>query len=104
MAIKLQRFLMMDLRELIFMGIDLRELEVYSASEAAMMWGKSSNFVRHMQITGMKAFPKGTVRKFGSSWLVTREGMEEVLGHGPRMTLAEAQREIRKRNQERKNK
>lgn len=90
------------IKGVIFMGIDLRELEVYSASEAAMMWGKSQNFVRHLKINGTKVFPEGTIRKFGNSWLVTREGIEEVLGCGPQMTLAQAQRELRKINQERR--
>jgi hypothetical protein len=62
------------------MSINLNDPDIMSAVDASKMWGKASNYVRQMYAKYPEKFPEGSVRKFGTLLLVTRDGMEAVTG------------------------
>lgn len=60
--------------------IDLNSPEIMDAKEASVVWGHAENYVRLIMKQSPDRFPKGTIRKFGKTWVVTVEGMEAVTG------------------------
>lgn len=55
---------------------NLDSRNILSSSEACKEWGIDSSTLRRR----IHDFPHGTIRKFGTSWVVTREGMYVVFG------------------------
>lgn len=62
------------------MKINLNCNDIMDSKEAAKIWGKSSTYVRLSYKQNPSKFPEGSIRKFGTSWVVTTEGMEAVTG------------------------
>ncbi|MFD4703929.1 helix-turn-helix domain-containing protein [Gottfriedia sp. NPDC058432] len=56
--------------------INLNDLSLLSSRQACQEWGINDSTLRKR----INDFPEGTIRKFGSSWVVTREGMLAVFG------------------------
>ncbi len=56
--------------------INLENQEILSSSEACQEWGIDSSTLRKR----IPDFSKGTIRKFGTTYVVTRKGMTEVFG------------------------
>lgn len=50
------------------------------ASEASNIWGKNDAYVRTAYKQNPGRFPKGSIRKFGRTWVVTTEAMETITG------------------------
>lgn len=50
------------------------------AGDASRIWGHAENYVRRTYKQNPGKFPKGTIRKFGKSWVVTTKGMEAITG------------------------
>lgn len=59
-----------------FMEINLNEPRILSSSEACYLWGIHDSLLRKKA----HSFPKGTIRRFGTSWVVTEKGMIDVFG------------------------
>ncbi|OIK08404.1 hypothetical protein BIV59_20220 [Bacillus sp. MUM 13] len=55
---------------------NLDDRNILSSSDACKEWGIEASTLRRR----INDFPYGTVRKFGTSWVVTREGMYAVFG------------------------
>ncbi|UAL54891.1 hypothetical protein K8L98_23905 [Metabacillus dongyingensis] len=47
-----------------------------SSTQACREWGIDNSALRKR----IDQFPKGTIRKFGKTWVVTSEGMQHVFG------------------------
>lgn len=62
------------------MKINLDDLDIMDAQEASHIWGHASNYVRLFMKQNPSKFPKGSIRKFGRSWVVTTQGMEAITG------------------------
>lgn len=62
------------------MKINLDNPDIMDAQEASRIWGHASNYVRLFMKQNPGKFPKGTIRKFGRSWVVTTKGMEAITG------------------------
>lgn len=60
--------------------INLNDPDILEAKEASKIWGHAENYVRLFMKQNPDKFPEGTVRKFGTTWVVTVEGMEAVTG------------------------
>ncbi len=60
--------------------INLNDPSLLSSRQACQEWGINDSTLRKR----INDFPDGTIRKFGSSWVVTREGMLAVFGQ-PKM-------------------
>ncbi|RBW70992.1 helix-turn-helix domain-containing protein [Bacillus taeanensis] len=56
--------------------LNLNDSNLLSAVEACKMWSIDSSTLRKR----VKDFPEGTIRKFGNSYVVTKQGMETVFG------------------------
>ncbi|MFB7139342.1 helix-turn-helix domain-containing protein [Gottfriedia sp. NPDC056225] len=56
--------------------INLNDPSLLSSRQACQEWGINDSTLRKR----INDFPDGTIRKFGSSWVVTREGMSVVFG------------------------
>lgn len=59
---------------------DLDDANLMDAKEAAKMWHKNDAYIRTMMKQSPEKFPKGTIRKFGTTFVVTTEGMEAATG------------------------
>ncbi|WP_234396888.1 helix-turn-helix domain-containing protein [Bacillus massiliglaciei] len=55
---------------------NLYNRNILGSAEACKEWGIEASTLRRR----IKDFPEGTIRKFGSSWVVTKEGMYAVFG------------------------
>ncbi len=55
---------------------NLDDKNILSSSDACQEWGIEASTLRKR----IDDFPYGTIRKFGTSWVVTREGMYAVFG------------------------
>lgn len=55
---------------------NLDDKNILSSSDACREWGIEASTLRKR----INDFPYGTIRKFGASWVVTREGMYAVFG------------------------
>ncbi|WP_281998707.1 helix-turn-helix domain-containing protein [Priestia flexa] len=53
-----------------------------TTSKAAERWLMKDRTIRAEW--NLEKFPKGTIRKFGKTWIVTKEGMEAVFGPEPK--------------------
>lgn len=62
------------------MEINLDNPDIMDAQEASRIWGHANNYVRLFMKQNPGKFPKGTVRMFGKSWVVTTRGMEAITG------------------------
>lgn len=60
--------------------IDLNNPDIMDAKEASKIWGHAENYVRLFIKQNPGKFPKGSIRKFGTTWVVTTEGMEAITG------------------------
>lgn len=60
--------------------INLGSKNILSATEAAKIWNKSTDYVRHMIYLYPKRLPKNSWRKVGSTILVTTDCMESMTG------------------------
>ncbi|MDR3241792.1 MAG: hypothetical protein LBT37_06435 [Lactobacillaceae bacterium] len=60
--------------------INLNDSDIMSAQEASALWKKAENYVRQMYAKYPDKFPDGSIKKFGTQLVVTREGMEVVTG------------------------
>ncbi|WP_051317300.1 helix-turn-helix domain-containing protein [Ectobacillus panaciterrae] len=56
--------------------LNLMDPNILSSHEAVTEWGINGSTLRKR----VKDFPLGTIRKFGTSYAVTREGMIRVFG------------------------
>ncbi|WP_245676904.1 helix-turn-helix domain-containing protein [Enterococcus rivorum] len=74
------------------MEINLDTDDLMAATEASVRWGKNEGYVRQQFVKYPEKFKKGTIRKFGKTYLITREGMEHLVG----MTELEAKNERNK--------
>jgi hypothetical protein len=62
------------------MNINLDDPDLMDSKEASRIWGHADNYVRLFIKQNPDKFPKGSVRKFGSTWVVTTRGMEAITG------------------------
>ena len=60
--------------------IDLDNPNIMDAKEASKIWGHSESYVRIFYKQNPEKFPKGSIRKFGTTWVVTTEGMDAITG------------------------
>lgn len=60
--------------------INLNTLDAFSASEASSRWGFTENYVRKEYKKNSDKFLEGSIRLFGSTYIITREGMEHLTG------------------------
>jgi Helix-turn-helix domain len=58
------------------MEINLNDSRILSSSTACFLWGIHDSSLRKK----VYQFPEGTIRRFGTTWIVTTEGMEQVFG------------------------
>jgi hydroxymethylpyrimidine pyrophosphatase-like HAD family hydrolase len=56
--------------------LNLNDSNILSAAQACLLWRIDSSTLRKR----VKDFPEGTIRKFGNSYVVTKQGMETVFG------------------------
>lgn len=56
--------------------INLNDPRIMDSKTAIKKWGIDGSTLRKR----IKDFPEGTLRKIGTSWAVTVEGMEKVFG------------------------
>ncbi|MGN1283638.1 MAG: helix-turn-helix domain-containing protein [Limosilactobacillus sp.] len=69
------------------MDINLSDRDIMDAKEASKLWGHAENYVRLFVKQNPEKFPKGSIRKFGATWVVTTKGMETITGvKDPRKT------------------
>lgn len=61
-------------------NLNLNDPNLLSSNQACQEWGINDSTLRKR----ISDFPEGTIRKFGTSWVVTREGMSAVFGQ-PKM-------------------
>ncbi|QSF43493.1 helix-turn-helix domain-containing protein [Paenibacillus tianjinensis] len=57
--------------------LNLDDERILSAAEACDKWGIENSTLRK----AIDRFPKGTIRKFGKQWVVTKYGMDKVFGN-----------------------
>lgn len=55
---------------------NLLDKNIMSSAQACQKWGIDNSTLRKR----IDQFPKGTIRKFGKTWVVTSEGMNCVFG------------------------
>lgn len=55
---------------------NLLDKNIMSSAQACQEWGIDNSTLRKR----IDQFPKGTIRKFGKTWVVTSEGMYRVFG------------------------
>jgi Helix-turn-helix domain len=55
---------------------NLLDKNIMSSTQACREWGIDNSALRKR----IDQFPKGTIRKFGKTWVVTSEGMQHVFG------------------------
>lgn len=60
--------------------LNLNDPDIMEAKEASKIWGKSESYVRISYKQSPEKFPEGSIRKFGTTWVVTAEGMEAITG------------------------
>lgn len=62
--------------------INLNDPDYMEAKDAARRWGKADNYIRNIwnDTRWNKRILPGTVRKFGNTFIITREGMEHLTG------------------------
>ncbi|MBL1226834.1 helix-turn-helix domain-containing protein [Enterococcus sp. BWR-S5] len=60
--------------------VNLDELDIMLATEASERWGYNKNYVRREYNTHPEYFLKGSIRLFGTAYIITREGMEHLTG------------------------
>ncbi|CCI87049.1 helix-turn-helix domain-containing protein [Lactobacillus gigeriorum] len=60
--------------------INLDNVNIMDARQAAEIWGLSEGYVRKRINQAPQKFPKGSIRKFGKQWVITTEGMEAITG------------------------
>jgi hypothetical protein len=60
--------------------INLDSPDIMDAKEASKIWGHSESYVRIFYKQNPDKFPAGSIRKFGTTWVVTTEGMEAITG------------------------
>lgn len=60
--------------------INLNDPDILEAKEASKIWGHAENYVRLFVKQNPDKFPEGSIRKFGTTWVVTVEGMEAITG------------------------
>ena len=71
------------------MYINLNDDDIMDAKTASKIWGKNEAYVRSAYKQNPQKFPKGTIRKLGSTWIVTTQGMEAITGiKDPRKQLS----------------
>lgn len=58
------------------MRINLNDPDIMDSKEAVSKWGIDDSTLRKRK----NDFPEGSIRKIGTSWAVTRYGMEKVFG------------------------
>jgi hypothetical protein len=58
------------------MRINLNDPDIMDSKEAVTKWGIDDSTLRKRK----DDFPEGSIRKIGTSWAVTREGMENIFG------------------------
>ncbi|MBC1937862.1 hypothetical protein HCA69_15975 [Listeria grandensis] len=56
----------------------LTDTDLMTSSEASARWGKDQSYVRQLFKKYPGRFKEGTYRKFGSVFVITKEGMEYV--------------------------
>lgn len=59
---------------------ELNSKDLMSASEASVRWGYDEGYVRQQLSKYPEKFKEGTIRKFGKTYIITREGMEHLTG------------------------
>ncbi|WP_429951567.1 helix-turn-helix domain-containing protein [Enterococcus sp. AZ101] len=59
---------------------ELSSEDLMSASEASGRWGYDEGYVRQQLSKYPEKFKEGTIRKFGKTYIITREGMEYLTG------------------------
>lgn len=59
---------------------NLDQLDVFLATEASERWGFNKNYVRREYNSRPEKFLKGSIRLFGTAYIITREGMEHLTG------------------------
>lgn len=66
----------------LYMGkhTDLNYLDVFSAAEASQRWGFNENYVKKEYKKKPQKFLEGSIRLFGTTYIITREGMEHLTG------------------------
>lgn len=60
--------------------VNLDSPDIMDAKEASTIWGHSESYVRIFYKQNPDKFPAGSIRKFGTTWVVTTEGMEAITG------------------------
>ncbi|WP_283585611.1 helix-turn-helix domain-containing protein [Limosilactobacillus ingluviei] len=60
--------------------INLNTPDLMDSREASRIWGHSDNYVRMFYRQNPDKFPEGSIRKFGTTWVVTTEAMEAITG------------------------
>lgn len=59
---------------------ELTSQDLMSASEASVRWGYDEGYVRQQLSKYPEKFKMGTIRKFGKTYIITRDGMEHLTG------------------------
>lgn len=54
--------------------------DLMTAAEASKRWGFDEGYVRQQLLKYPGKFLKNTIRKFGKTYIITREGMEYITG------------------------
>ena len=60
--------------------INLDTPDIMDAKEAAKIWGKNNGYVRTYYKQNPDKFPSGSIRKFGSTCVVTTKAKESITG------------------------
>lgn len=60
--------------------VNLDSPDIMDAKKASKIWGHSESYVRIFYKQNPDKFPAGSIRKFGTTWVVTAEGMEAITG------------------------
>ncbi|MGM0220143.1 helix-turn-helix domain-containing protein [Enterococcus sp. AZ126] len=59
---------------------ELSSEDLMTASEASERWSYDEGYVRQQLSKYPEKFKEGTIRKFGKTYIITREGMEHLTG------------------------
>lgn len=58
--------------------VNLDELEIFTGAEASKLLGKDNSYIRQLYAKYPNRFPKGSIRKFGKEYIVTKEAIDAL--------------------------
>lgn len=59
--------------------ISLDELEIYTGAEASKILKKDSSYIRQLYAKYPNRFPKGSIRKIGKEYIVTKRAIDTLM-------------------------